>query len=207
METIETLITKIKDSKEQSDNLRLSIYEQEVELMDKVRKSLEKAGMKLSPKYPNSTDIYSSDDKFRVAFGGGNFRVDLPHIIGKPNADIQFLIWGVLSKFYDEVMDIQLDIVNESKIERPYYDDYYELIKMISEKMVNDFLTNNKMTIGNLTYEYVEYNKGRFVVNIINQKPSWNEEALQTKAYHKSKLMDIFKDEAKIMAETLIKNK
>jgi hypothetical protein len=204
METIETLITKIKDNKDKSYNLRLSISEQKIQLMDKVRKSLEKAGMKLSPKYPNSSDIFSLDNQVRISFGEGNFRIDLPHIIEKPNADIQFLVWSVLSKFYDDVMDIQLDMVNNNKIENPYYDDYHEAINMISKKMVDDFFTNGEISIGKIKYKYVGYNKGRFVVNIIHQRPSWKDD--ETKSYHKSKLVDIFKDEARVMADTLIKN-
>lgn len=207
MKTIETLITDIKNNTEKSNNLRMSITQQKENLMGKVRIALEKEGLELQPKWHNDTDITIGKDihrNIRISLGGGNFRVDFPIIWKEPNAHIQFVIFAVLAKFQDEVMDIQLDIVNENTIERN--DGKNELVDMITDKLVASLLEGGKIKVDGKSYEYVETIKGRVVVNINKIVMYGNETQTETKSYFPSKLKDIFRSSADKMADTMIKN-
>lgn len=213
MKTIETLITDIKNNNEKSKKLRSSIYQQQEELMDKVRIALEEKGIELEPKqnrlYGGDTDItigndYESNYRVRIYFSSGNFRIELPPVFKTPNAHIQFVIYDVLAKFQDEVMDIQLDIANEYLIDR--YSDKNELIDMITDKLVSSLLEGGKIKADGKSYEYVETIKGRVVVNINKVVMYGNEKQTETKSYFPSKLKDIFRSSADKMADTMIKN-
>jgi hypothetical protein len=207
MKTIETLITDIKKNTEKSNNLRMSITQQKENLMGKVRIALEKEGLELQPKWHNDNDITIGNDlhrNIRVSFTGGNFRVDFPPIYKQPNAHIQFVIFAVLAKFQDEVMDIQLDIVNDTNMDRQ--DGKMELIDMIADNMVSSLLEGNCIQADSKSYKYIETIKGRIVVKITKIIMYGNEPESETKSYFPSKLKDIFRSSAHKKADTLIKN-
>ena len=208
--TISNLVLEIKNNNEKSNKLRSSITQQKEDLMDKIRVALEDEGLKLQPKYPNNTDIYISEDtgfninsRICLSISGGNLRLDLPAIYDTPTSHIQFLIYGVLLKFQNEVMDIQLDIINENMIDR--HRKTNELVEAITEEIITELLDGDNIKVSGKTYRCVEIKKGRFVVDITKTIMFGNEPEKERKSYHKSQLKDIFRSLAQKRADILIK--
>jgi hypothetical protein len=104
----------------------------------------------------------------------------------------------------DEVMDIQLDIVNDTNMDRQ--DGKMELIDMIADNMVSSLLEGNCIQADSKSYKYIETIKGRIVVKITKIIMYGNEPESETKSYFPSKLKDIFRSSAHKKADTLIKN-
>jgi hypothetical protein len=201
--TISNLVLEIKNNNEKANKLRSSITQQKEDLMAKVRMALENEGLELQPKWDNSRDIYIGNDNFhnnnaiRVSFGGGNFHIQLPPIYNTPNAHIQFVIYSVLAKFQSEVIDIQLDIVNETNIDK--HRDEWKLQDEITEDLFRKLRTDGKLVVDGLTYEYNDFVKGRMVLNITSGSNT------EVKSYFPNMVKDKLKSHSYKIADTLLK--
>ena len=201
--TISNLVLEIKNSKEKANKLRSSITQQKEDLMAKVRMALENEGLELQPKWDNSRDIYIGNDNFhnnnaiRVSFGGGNFHIQLPPIYNTPNAHIQFVIYSVLAKFQSEVIDIQLDIVNETNIDK--HRDEWKLQDEITEDLFRKLRTDGRLVVDGFTYEYNDFVKGRMVLNITSGSNT------EVKSYFPNMVKEKLKSHSYKIANTLLK--
>lgn len=206
--TIKNLVSKIKTEKEKSKSLRQSIHQQKNDLLVKVIGGFYKEGVFIKSDISNGyieipvefNEPHNSflDPKISIAFANGSFRVDFPHFVKAPYADLQMKVFKVLSQFENEITDIQLDMMATLEVDRDELK--WKLEDEITEDLFRKLRTDGILVIDGLTYEYTDFVKGRMVLNIKSSRSS------EVKSYFPNKVKEKLKSHSHKIADELSKN-
>jgi hypothetical protein len=205
--TIENLVSKIKTEKEKSKSLRQSIQQQKNDLLVKVVSGFVKEGVFIKghlsngfieiPVEFNEPSNSFLDPFITIRFDNGSFRVDFPHFVKAPYADLQMKVFRVLSQFENEITDIQLDMMNERQVDKDKLN--YELQDEITEDLFRKLRTDGRLVVDGFTYEYNDFVKGRMVLNITSGSNT------EVKSYFPNMVKDKLKSHSYKIADTLLK--
>jgi hypothetical protein len=205
---IENLVSKIKVEKEKSQSLRKSIQEQKNNLLIKVVSGFVKEGVFIKGDFTNGyidipvefNEPHQSflDPNITIRFDEGSFRVDFPHFVKAPYANLQMKVFKVLSQFENEITDIQLDMMIERSFDRDKLK--WNLQEEITEDLFRKLLTDGILKVDDLTYEYTDLVKGRMVLNITSGRSS------EVKSYFPNMVKEKLKSHSHKIADELSKN-
>ena len=187
METIKPLVKKVQDIRTEANSIRQTINQNQEKLMDAVRACLLAEGCELQPKNPHYTDIFFSDERnMSISLSEGNFRLSFPSVWKTPNARIQNIVYGVLAKFGDELMDIQLDIIQENNLEK--LEARMDLERSTAEMFFSELQSQGSLQVLNGNWSMTKGERGRYNLTF----PGGD-----TKSYTKDKVIQYLMDTAK----------
>ena len=196
-DTIAKLVNQVKNLQAEQNGIRQYIQEQKKELMAKVRKSLENEGLDLLPKQENHDDIYIAahyNNLTRIYISSGNFVVQINCVYKTPTAHIQSVIYGVLAKYGEELLDIQLDLIKETNLYKQ--ECRMDLNKAVAEHLFSQLLSTGSIQVGRESWTMTEGVRGRY--NLTDRNG-------ETKSYFKDKVIQTLMDSARDITHQLLK--
>lgn len=200
MKNKENLINEIKTKRIKQDELDNLIHEQEIKLVEMVNMDLNDMGIITQYRKGDKQISIYKDDKWsinrdiRISFGGGNFHIQFPHIINEMNSYIQIQVFKVLSKYENELTDIQLDyLANYDYMRR---DEEFELQNVVAEEMFNTLEKDGFLELNGRIFKMEKWQKGRYIITFPNE---------YTKSYFKKDILSILFQEAREVVKSLVK--
>lgn len=201
MKNKETLINKIKTNRIKTKELEHSIHQQETNIMKMVSDELTTLGIphdyRKGEKYLNinPTGEWILNREIRISFGGGNFHIQFPHIINQMNCYFQIQVFKILSKFENELTDLQLDYL--AMYECKDRNDVWELEQIVNEELFNKLETDGVLKVNGETYKMTKGEKGRYNITFPYG---------YTKSLFKTNILDKLLHETKDVVRVLVQN-
>lgn len=200
MKNKQTLINTIKTNRIKTKELEHSIHQQEIKLIEMVSEELTNLGISNEYRENDKHLNISFEGKFRmnrdirISFYGGNFQLNIPHIINEMNSFIQIQVFKILSKFENELTDLQLDYLAMYNCRER--NEEYELNQIVNEELFNTLKTEGFLKVNGRTYKMTESQKGRYLITFPGD---------YTKSLFKTSILDKLYHEAREVSRELVK--
>lgn len=204
MKTIETLLSEITTNKTRVEDLQSSITTQVNHLMSNVSTELIKEGVSLEYRERHNTIEIPVNQwqsiNIRFNTGGAYFMIDTPNTHKNVSASLQVKIYKVLSMFENELTDIQLDLIEQSNIER--WETENELVNAITEDMFNHLSLTGELNLPYKKYTMTKGNRGRYNLTETASEDlgSWS----LTRSYFKSQVIDELRYHARLKMNEML---